>query len=153
MGLSSVTGDLRSMRDGRFDLELCQQPAGFADGHGADSAGVAGVVVGADALPKGTGTEGIGSKRQGSGVGDQGSAHPRQRFNRRDALHRVKGRSSGYKPCEMAASEVASRGDTYLAGSLFEMFRLRRVFLFEAWGCGDLAVFLESALILHWKVV
>jgi hypothetical protein len=49
----------------------------------------------------------------------------------------------------MAASEVASRGDTYLAGSLFEMFRLRRVFLFEAMGCGEIVIFLEDALKLQ----
>jgi len=42
---------------------------------------------------------------------------------------------------------VASRGDLYLAGSLFDMFRLRRVSLNEVGGCGELAVSLESALI------
>jgi len=42
---------------------------------------------------------------------------------------------------------VASRGDLYRAGSLFDMFRLRRVSLNEVVGCGELAVFLESALI------
>jgi hypothetical protein len=44
---------------------------------------------------------------------------------------------------------VATRGDTYHAGSLFEMFRLRRVELIEGEGCRELAVFLENALILH----
>ena len=44
---------------------------------------------------------------------------------------------------------VATRGDLYLAGSLFEMFRLRRVLLNEVEGCGELAVSFENALILH----
>ena len=49
----------------------------------------------------------------------------------------------------MVEPVVACRGDTYLAGSLFEMFRLQRVLLNEVRGCGDLAVFLESAVILN----
>jgi hypothetical protein len=44
---------------------------------------------------------------------------------------------------------VASRGDTYLAGSLFEMFRLLRVSLIEQVGCREISIFFESALILH----
>jgi len=44
---------------------------------------------------------------------------------------------------------VASRGDTYLAGSLFEMFRLLRVSLIEQVGCREISILFESALILH----
>ena len=47
----------------------------------------------------------------------------------------------------MAEPVVATRGDLYLGGSLFEMLRLRRVLRNEVEGCGELAVFLESALI------
>ena len=42
---------------------------------------------------------------------------------------------------------VANRRDLYLAGSLFDMFRLPRVLLFEAMGCGEIVIFLVSALI------
>jgi hypothetical protein len=44
---------------------------------------------------------------------------------------------------------VATRGDTYLAGSLFEMFRLQRVSLIEQVGCRELVVSVENVLILH----
>ena len=44
---------------------------------------------------------------------------------------------------------VATRGDTYLAGSLFEMFRLQSVSLIEHAGCGDFVVFSGNALIPH----
>ena len=44
---------------------------------------------------------------------------------------------------------VASRFDTYLAGSLFDVFRLQRVSLNEVKGCGKLAAFLKNVLILH----
>ena len=68
-------------------------------------------------------------------------------FNRRVAQPREKGFLIGHKSIEKVARAVAIRGDQYRAGSLFEMFRLRRVLLNEVGGCGDLAVFLESALI------
>jgi hypothetical protein len=35
----------------------------------------------------------------------------------------------------------------YLAGSLFEMFRLERIWLNDAKGCLELAAFFENALI------
>ena len=44
---------------------------------------------------------------------------------------------------------VATRGDTYLAGSLFEMFRLQRVLVNEVEGCGEIVIFFGNALILH----
>ena len=44
---------------------------------------------------------------------------------------------------------VAIRGDTYLAGSLFEMLRLQRVSQNEGEGCLELAAFLENGLILQ----
>jgi len=47
-----------------------------------------------------------------------------ERFNRRGALHRVKGGSGGCKQGLMAASMVALRRDTYRAGSPSICFRL-----------------------------
>ena len=44
---------------------------------------------------------------------------------------------------------VASRGDTYLAGSLFQMFRLRRVSVIEHVGCREIVKYFRNALILH----
>jgi len=44
---------------------------------------------------------------------------------------------------------VATRGDTYLAGSLFEMFRLLRVSFIEAGGCREIVKLLRNALILR----
>jgi hypothetical protein len=49
----------------------------------------------------------------------------------------------------MAARVVAIRRDMYLAGSLFEMFRLLRIELNEGKGGGELAVLSENALIVH----
>ena len=43
---------------------------------------------------------------------------------------------------------VATRGDTYLAGSLFEMLRLQRVSLIEQVGCRDFVNSFENGLIL-----
>ena len=63
MGLPIASGDLCGLRHGRAGLELYQQSEGFADGHGADSAGVTGAFVCAQTLP---GKAGI--SEQGSGV-------------------------------------------------------------------------------------
>jgi hypothetical protein len=49
----------------------------------------------------------------------------------------------------MAAPVVATRGDMYLAGSLFDVFRLQRIELDEVKGCLELATYFKNALIKH----
>jgi len=69
MGLSVAAGDLCCLRNGGADLKLRQQLEGFADGHGAHSAGVAGTLVCEETLSENTGNrdQGIGNRRPGSG--------------------------------------------------------------------------------------
>ena len=107
--------------------------AGSASGHGGSVSGIAGASGGKPLRNRGRFR----------------CAQTVEAADYRGALHRVKGCGNGYKTCERVEPVVASRGDTYLAGSLFEMFRLPRVLLNEVVGCGDLAVFLRNGLILH----
>ena len=72
-----------------------------------------------------------------------------QRFNRRVALHRVKGCLKGCKTCERCDPMVVIRGDTYHGGSPRRCFGLLRIELNEVVGCKELADFLGNALKAH----
>ena len=63
-----------------------------------------------------------GSREQGTGNREQDPNCTREMAAYRVVLHSLKGCSSGYKTCEMAAQVVIFRVDMYLAGSLFRCF-------------------------------
>ena len=66
----------------------------------------------------------------------------------RVVLHSRLGGLQGYKPGQMAAYKVSFLRDMNLLGSPRTRFGLLRVELIEGLGCGELAIFFESELIL-----